>query len=96
MTTNQLRPVAPGEKPVRKGLASVLKASATGDRGDVLRAMQERLARAMDDPTTPSRDLPPLARRLLEVGELIEAREAADRPGSVVSATADESWDGGA
>jgi len=74
--------------------ASVLHASANGDRGEILRALQERLARALDAPKTAAHALPPLAKRLLEVGEQIEAYEGAGGSGSVVSSADDETWDG--
>ncbi|MER6970551.1 hypothetical protein ABT304_05810 [Nocardioides sp. NPDC000445] len=77
----------------KNGQTSVSEASASGDRGDILRALQERLARALDDPKTAAHALPPLAKRLLEVGDEIQAREA-HGAGSVVSTAEDEPWDG--
>lgn len=88
MTTERL-PRGRGGTP-----SSVSEASASGNRREILRALQERLARALDDPKTAAHALPPLAKRLLEVGEEIEAHEADDGPGSVVSTVEDEPWDG--
>ena len=62
---------------------------------DELKAMRRRLARAMDDPNTPARDLAALSRRQLEIGREIESIEIAeDEDQSVIVRTDDEVWDG--
>ncbi|WP_280246166.1 hypothetical protein [Nocardia abscessus] len=90
-----LRAVAPDEKPEREAPRTILEAAEQGSRLDELRAMRRRIARAMDDPNTPARDLAALSRRQLEIGKEIEAIEiAADEDKSVVANTDDEAWDG--
>jgi hypothetical protein len=57
--------------------------------------MRRRIARALDDVTTPARDLAALSRRQLEIGKEIEAIEIVeDDEHSVVAQTDDEAWDG--
>jgi hypothetical protein len=91
-----LRAVATDEKPPSKvALKTVLEAADEGSRVDELRAMRRRLARAIDDPNTPARDLAALSRRQLEIGREIEAIELAeDEDRSVIARTDDEVWDG--
>ncbi|WP_280473287.1 hypothetical protein [Nocardia asiatica] len=90
-----LRAVAPDEKAERETPRTILEAAEQGSRLDELRAMRRRIARAMDDPNTPARDLAALSRRQLEIGKEIEAIEiAADEDKSVVANTDDEAWDG--
>lgn len=50
----------------------VTAAASTGNRLDTLTAVRDRLAAAMDDPKTPTRDLAPLAARLAAITEEIE------------------------
>ena len=90
---SKLRAVAPDEK--RKVPASILEAAEEGSRIEELRAMRRRIARAMDDPNTPARDLAALSRRQLEIGREIEAIVVSeDEDHSVVVSTDDEVWDG--
>ncbi|OBA62237.1 hypothetical protein A5780_19250 [Nocardia sp. 852002-20019_SCH5090214] len=59
--------------------------------------MRRRLARALDDPQTPARDLAALSRRQLEIGKEIELIELAqDEDQSVVVDSPDEVFDPGA
>lgn len=90
-----LRAVAEDEKPERKAPKSILESAEAGSRLDELKAMRRRLARAMDDPNTPARDLAALSRRQLEIGREIESIEIAeDEDQSVIVRTDDEVWDG--
>ena len=74
---------------------SILEAAEAGSRIEELRAMRRRLARAMDDPNTPARDLAALSRRQLEIGREIEAIVVSeDEDHSVVVTADDEPWDG--
>ncbi len=92
-TRKPLRAVAPDEK--REAPKSILDAAEQGSRLEELRAMRRRLARAMDDPNTPARDLAALSRRQLEIGREIEAIVVAeDEDHSVVVNADDEVWDG--
>lgn len=88
-----LRAVAPDEK--REAPKSILEAAEDGSRIEELRAMRRRIARAMDDPNTPARDLAALSRRQLEIGREIEAIVVSeDEDHSVVVNADDEVWDG--
>lgn len=90
-----LRAVAEDEKVERKAPKSILESAEAGSRLDELKAMRRRLARAMDDPNTPARDLAALSRRQLEIGREVEAIEIAeDEDQSVIVRTDDEVWDG--
>lgn len=74
---------------------SILEAAEQGSRIEELRAMRRRIARAMDDPNTPARDLAALSRRQLEIGKEIEAiMVSEDEDHSVVVSADDEAWDG--
>lgn len=100
MTTSRqrkapLRAVKADEKPARKGPSTVLKAAQDGSRLEELRAMRVVIAKRLDDPNTPARDLAALSRRQLEIGREIEAIVIAeDEDHSVVAKTDDEAWDG--
>jgi len=94
-TKSTLRAVAANEKPDPKRPASILEAAEQGSRLEELRAMRRRIARAMDDPNTPARDLAALSRRQLEIGKEIEAIVVSeDEDHSVVVNADDEEWDG--
>ncbi|AMS03244.1 terminase small subunit [Gordonia phage Lucky10] len=94
----KLRAVSDDEKatpaePVKP--LSVVQSAEKGSRLDELKAMRLRLARAIDDPNTPARDLAALTRRQLEIGREIEAIEIAeDEDKSVIANDDDEAWDG--
>ena len=90
-----LRAVAADEKPEPRTPKTILEAAEQGSRIEELRAMRRRIARALDDPNTPARDLAALSRRQLEIGKEIEAIVVAeDEDHSVVVSTDDEAWDG--
>ena len=90
-----LRAVAPDEKPERRKPLTVLSAAQDGSRLEELRAMRVVIARRLDDPNTPARDLAALSRRQLEIGREIEAIVISeDEDHSVVAHTDDEAWDG--
>lgn len=94
-TKPTLRAVAEDEKPESKAPRSILESAEAGSRLDELKAMRRRLAKAMDDPNTPARDLAALSRRQLEIGREIEAIEIAeDEDQSVIANDDDEVWDG--
>ena len=89
-----LRAVKSDERKPAKPV-TILEAAEAGSRLEELRAMRRRLARAMDDPNTPARDLAALSRRQLEIGREVEAILVADdEDHSVVASTEDGAWDG--
>lgn len=90
-----LRAVAADETREPKRPSTILEAAEAGSRIEELRAMRRRIARALDDPNTPARDLAALSRRQLEIGKEIEAIVVAeDEDHSVVVNADDEAWDG--
>lgn len=90
-----LRAVTPDETPEKTDPKTILEAAQDGSRLEELKAMRLRLAKALDDPNTPARDLSSLSRRQLEIGKEIEAILIADdEDHSVVVDTEDDAWDG--
>lgn len=56
--------------------------------------MRARVAKAVEDPNTPARDLAALTRRLLEIAKEIEAIDvAAEEDADGAQPAADEDWD---
>lgn len=93
-----LRSVKPGEHPDTpspKKPLTISEAAEAGDRMSELQAMRRRLARALDDPTCPPRDMAALSRRQLEIGREIDAMAAAAEREADVDhrATEAEAWD---
>lgn len=76
MAAPKLRPVAPDERAAPAKPKTVTQAAASGDTRELLLAMRERIAKAVEDPNTPARDLAALTKRLIEVVRDIEAIDA--------------------
>lgn len=89
-----LRAVGPDEVVPAKQ-QKVSEAAASGDRLALLVSMRARVARTVEDPNTPPRDLAALTRRLLEIANEIEAIVSSSGDDEVgrAAATDDESWD---
>lgn len=66
---------------------TVVDAFASGNRRDQLVALGTRIAKTIDNPNTPARDLAALSRRQLEIGREIEAIDAADDEDDITAAT---------
>jgi len=90
-----LRSVKPGETPAQPKVLSISEAAEAGDRLAELQAMRRRLAKALDDPMCPPRDMAALSRRQLEIGREIDAMTAAAEREADVDhrATEAEAWD---
>jgi hypothetical protein len=77
-----LRTVKPGEKAAPKTAPkTVTQAAQSGTTRELLVAMRDRTAKAVEDPNTAARDLAALTKRLMEIVrdiEAIDAREADD------------------
>ena len=71
-----LRAVSADEKAPRVPPKSVSEAADTGTTRELLVAMRTRIAKAVEDPNTPARDLAALTKRLVEVVRDIEAIDA--------------------
>lgn len=75
-----LRAVAPDEAaPKPKAPLTVAAAAATGDSKQLLLALRDRVARTVEDPNCPPRDLAALSRRLQEINRDIEAIVAREK-----------------
>lgn len=72
-----LRAVKPGEQKPSTKPKTVTQAAAGGDTRELLVAMRDRIAVAVEDPTTPARDLAALTKRLSDVALSIAAIDAA-------------------
>ena len=81
----RLRPVAPDERSTQRP-KTVSEAADKGTTRELLVAMRTRIARAVEDPNTPARDLAALTKRLVEVVRDIEAIDARDEEASSTSA----------
>lgn len=84
MATKHLHAVSANEKPPRRP-KTVAEAASTGTTRELLAAMRTRIAKAVEDPNTPARDLAALSKRLIEVARDIEAIDARDEQGSTAS-----------
>jgi uncharacterized protein with PhoU and TrkA domain len=96
MARTYLRVTTPGEQPpVKTPPKTVTQAASDGNRLEELQAMRLRVARAIDDPNTPARDLAALTRRQIEMGKEIEVIivMAAEEANEHVSAAGPEVWD---
>lgn len=71
-------PDAKGEPPPPARRPSVSEAAETGTTRELLVATRTRIAKAVEDPNTPARDLAALTKRLFEVVRDIEAIDARD------------------
>lgn len=87
----KLRAVAPDEVgPTKKH--TVTSAAAEGSLRDLLVAMRDRVAKDVESPNTPARDLAALTRRLLEITKEIEAIDAKGDPDVDNAPTPDAAW----
>jgi hypothetical protein len=86
-----LRAVAPGDRAAR---LSISEAAEAGSHRQLLAAMRDRVATAVQDPNCPPRDLAALTRRLQEIAREIEAIDARSaEEGSESHVAPDEKWD---
>lgn len=96
MARQQLRAVKPGET-AKKRPMTVTKAASEGSQRDLLVAVRDRVAKDVESPNTPARDLAALTRRLMEITKEIEAIDARElEEASDAGATPDEDWDASA
>lgn len=101
MATKTLRAVAPGEKaPPRTPPAkpkTVTEAAEHGTTRELMVAMRARIAKAVEDPNTPARELASLTKRLVEVVRDIEAIDArAEQDGEFGAPVEDGAFDASA
>ncbi len=93
-----MRAVKPGERaPRRKAAKTVSEAADRGTTRELLVAMRTRIAKAVEDPNTPARDLAALTKRLVEVVRDIEAIDARhEQEGGGRAPVIDEAFDASA
>lgn len=90
-----LRAVTEDDAPPRK--LRVAEAAETGDRRQLLVAMRARVAKTVEDPNCPPRDLAALTRRLIEIAKEIEALDiSAAEEATERDHAADEAFDASA
>ena len=90
-----LRVVAEDETPPKP--KTVTEAASHGTTRELLVAMRTRIAAAVEDPSTPPRDLAALTKRLVEVQRDIEAIDAREQEvASVARRDRDDSFDASA
>ena len=73
-----LRAVEAGERAV-KAPVTIEEAAERGDDLGELRLTRRVIARKLDDPNCPARDMAALSKRLMEIGREIAALESRDR-----------------
>lgn len=93
-----LRAVKPGEtapKSKPRAQKTIIQAVVAGDRLAELKATHLRIAKAVQDPKTPARDLASLTRRQLEISREIEAleKQREEEEAEDGGATPDEDWE---
>lgn len=89
-----LRAVTPGERVAKP--KTVTEAAAGGTTRELLAAMRERVASAVQDPNCPPRDLAALTRRLHEIVRDIEAIDARAEDEATRTAVTDAPFDAAA
>lgn len=77
-----LHAIGPDElPPPQSSPRSIAEAAESGSTLDELRLMRMRIARTLDDPNCPPRDLAALTRRQIEIGKEIDAIVAREEQG---------------
>lgn len=96
MAKQKLRAVGPDETAPPKP-KTVTEAARRGSTRELLVAMRDRVAKDVENPNTPARDLAALTRRLMEITKEIEVIDAkAEQESEGGEPTADEPWDASA
>jgi hypothetical protein len=90
-----LRAVAPGEQPASRP-KTITEAASDGSTRELLVAMRARIAKAVEDPNTPARDLAALTKRLVEVVRDIEAIDAREEESTDRGEVPDAAFDASA
>lgn len=94
MPRQPLRAVAADEKPIKRTPKTITQAADCGTQRELLVALRARIAKSVEDPNCPQRDLASLSRRLLEIAKEIEAIDAAtEQEAAENDEVADESFD---
>lgn len=95
MAAKKIRAVAPNEAPPAP--KTITEAASSGTHRELLVAMRDRIAKAVEDPNCPPRDLASLSRRLHELSKDIEQHDAVEaQEVSQGGPVADEDFDASA
>jgi len=89
----KLRAVGADEVPEPTAQKSVTAAAAAGSRRELLVSVRDRVAIAVEDASTPARDLAALTRRLMEIARDIEAIDVKESGESQSAEVTDEDFD---
>lgn len=96
-TVSRLRVVKAEDEPAPQAKRkTVSEAADQGTTRELLVATRTRIAKAVEDPNTPARDLAALTKRLFEVVRDIEAIDARDEQEGPPGAVEDEEFDASA
>ena len=91
--SQHLHVIEPGEKPAAKAVPKTIEEAArAGSTLDELRLMRERIARALDNPNCPPRDLAALSRRQIEISKEIDALKRQREESDGGDIPEDEAW----
>lgn len=93
MTAKRLRPVDPDERAVPARTFTLLEALEGGTVRDQAAALRLRIAKKIEDPTCPVRDLASLSKRVIELTTIIEQYDAAHKHDDESTPAADEHYD---
>lgn len=91
-----LRAVKPGEKATPSKPKTVTEAASKGTTRELLISMRDRVAKDVENPNTPARDLAALTKRLMEIVRDIEAIDARESEEPKRGGVQDEAFDASA
>ena len=94
MAARTLRVATPQDAP--RAPKSVTKAASEGTHRELLVAMRDRIAKTVESPDCPPRDLAALSRRLMEIAKDIEAIDLAAKQEAEGGVVEDEAFDSAA
>ena len=89
-------PTDPPPAPAPEKPKTLTESANAGDTRALLVAMRERVAKSVENPNTPARDLAALTKRLIEVQRDIEAWDARELEEGERGVVADEAFDASA
>lgn len=92
-----LHAVKPSDSEVPASPKSITEAASAGTRRELLAATRDRIAKAIESPDCPPRDLASLTRRIMEIAKEIEAIDlAAAQEAGKLGSMPDEAFDASA
>lgn len=91
--TKRLRAVTQDDAPTALRRYTITEAVERGSQRDQLIALRDRVAKTVEDPNCPPRDLAALSRRLQELLKDIAALDAREAQDADEAVTADDAWE---